>query len=162
MQPKWIAALVIGITMLSGVAHAKDDATRQCLIDARTEAKTCTQVCRDDFQAAVDTCRGRNHDCAEEARDAHQTCVSDTLHALGQCLTDSCSSVFHDLVEGCKEQFPAGSHERDVCIDGAQMQNFQCRDQCRESVELFKSLKTCRDEFKADLKACVPPVVMAP
>ena len=161
MQPKWIAPLVMGITLLAGAARANDNPVRQCIASARADNQTCTQVCKDDFLSAVDACRGTNHDCAQLARDTREACVSDVLHALAQCVQDTCG-VFRDLIEQCRASFAAGTHELDACIDGAQLQNFQCRDQCRESVQLFQGLKTCRDEFKADIKACTPPVVMAP
>jgi hypothetical protein len=162
MKRNWIAALVMGITILtSGAAQANDNPTHQCVADARATQKTCSQVCRDDFLSAVDTCRGQNHDCAQAARDAREACVSDVLHTLGQCVDDTCG-VFKTLIDQCRTDFAAGSPERDACVDGAQVQNFQCRDQCRETVKLFQSLKTCRDEFKTDIHACTPPVVMAP
>jgi len=163
MERKWIAALVMGITMLTGAAQAKDNPTRQCIADARAENNACTQVCKDDFLTAVDTCRNVNHDCADQARDARKACVSDVLTGLAQCVSDNCG-MFKTLLEQCKADNPPGAL-RDACIDGVQVQNFQCRDQCRENVELFKSLKACRTEFRIDLKACAPatmPTVMGP
>jgi hypothetical protein len=170
MKRNWIAALVMGITLLSGVAranggHSTDpndpnmptgNPTKQCIADARTERKTCTQVCSDNFLASVDTCRGLNHDCADTARTAREACVSDILKALSQCIQDTCGG-FKDVIAQCRKDFPAGSSERDKCVDGQQLLLFQCRDQCRESVQLFQSLKTCRDEFKADIAACAIP-----
>ena len=156
MGRKWIAAMVTGITMVAGAAQAKhDNPVRQCIQDARTEKNACEQVCKDDFSAAVDTCRALNHDCADQARDDRKACVSDVLEALHQCVEDSCGDL-SDLIEKCRQDFPAGSSERDQCIDLVQLMRFQCRDTCRENVELFKNLKACRDEFKADLKACRP------
>jgi hypothetical protein len=173
MKRKWMAALVMGITMLAGAAQANSgsgdpndpnnpgNVKRQCIADARTEKKTCNQVCKDDFITATDTCRGLNHDCAEQARDARDQCVADVLTQLKDCIQTQCG-VFQDLIDQCRHDFQAHTAERDHCIDGAQLQRFQCRDQCRESVKLFSSLKACRDEFKADLKACVSPPTPTP
>lgn len=169
MKRNWITALVMGITLLTGVARANDHSTdpndpnmpsnpkRQCVIDARTTRKACNQMCKDDFLTAVDTCRGLNHDCAQQARDAREACVSDVLQSLKQCVETQCGD-FQDIIAQCRKDFPKDSSERDKCVDGAQILRFQCHDTCRESVKLFVSLKTCRDEFKADIKACPLPL----
>jgi hypothetical protein len=157
MQRKWIVALVIGITFAASAAQAHNDAKRQCLKDANAERKACTQVCKDEFLADADTCRALNHDCATQAREDRQACVSEVTDALRQCIADSCGHCDGDISQ-CKRDFPKGSPERDACIDQVQVDRFKCRDTCRESVELFKSLKACRDEFKADINACkLPP-----
>jgi hypothetical protein len=169
MKQRWIAALMVTIAVLAGgIARANDshngdhggtkpgNTTGQCVREAAAEKKTCTQVCKDDFLTAVDTCRGLNHDCAQTARDARDACVHDVLTALQQCVQDTCGAI-RDQIDQCRVDFPKGSPERDSCIDAAQVAAFQCRDACRESVQLFSSLKTCRDEFRADLKACVAP-----
>jgi hypothetical protein len=164
MDRKWIAALVMGITMAAGAAQAHNDPNnpiRQCIADARTTNQTCTKVCRDDFQSAVDACRGVNHDCADQARATRQMCVSDVLTALDKCISDNCS-VYKDVIAQCRKDNPAGSEALDACIDGQQVLNFQCRDQCREDVKLFQSLKTCRDEFRTDINACAPPTTTPP
>jgi hypothetical protein len=149
-----IGALALGVTLLAAVpAGAKDDFRHQCLQDARVGRNDCVRVCQDDFLASVDTCRGSDHDCAQAARDARDACVSDVLHVLKQCLDDTCGA-FAPAVEQCRADFAKGTPERDACIDAAQIQNFKCRDDCRESVQLFAELKTCRSEFKADLGQC--------
>ena len=150
MKKLWI--LVIGLTLVAGPALA-DSGKKQCVADAKSEKKTCTQVCKDDFLASVDSCRNVDHDCADAAREARQGCVTDVLDELAQCVTTNCGT-FVQLIADCRTQFAAGTAERDACVDGAQVQLFQCRDQCRESVKVFAGLKTCRQEFKADIKAC--------
>jgi hypothetical protein len=146
-------ALVTGITIFASAARA-DDVTHQCVSDARATKQACVQVCNGDFLASIDSCRGVNHDCADAARANRETCVSDVLTALSDCVTQMCSS-FDTVIAGCRQQFPPTMQpERDQCVDGAQLQKFQCRDQCRENVKLFSSLKACRDEFKADIAQC--------
>lgn len=150
----WTGTLVIGLTLASG-AFA-DSGRRQCVIDAKQEKSTCKQLCTDAFQASVDSCRSVDHDCADTARDARQQCVSDVLADLEQCVTSTCA-IFVQGIADCRDAHPVGSPERDACVDGQQLLLFQCRDTCRENVHLFASLKTCRQEFKADIKECKTP-----
>ena len=154
-----LGGLVIGLTFAAGAAFA-DPTTKQCVIDAKQTRKTCTQVCNDDFLGSIDACRGVNHDCADTARDARQQCASDVLTELSQCVTTNCA-VFVQGIADCRAAHPVGTPERDACVDGQQLLLFQCRDTCRESVHVFAGLKTCRDEFKADLKACQTPPPMS-
>jgi len=148
-----VAALVIGLTL---AASAADPTRKQCFLDARQERKTCTQVCNDTFLASIDSCRGVDHDCADTARDTRQQCVTDVLTELSQCVSTNCA-IFVQGIADCRAAHPAGTPERDACVDGQQLLLFQCRDTCRESVHVFAGLKTCRDEFRADLKECKPP-----
>lgn len=157
MKLQWIASMVTAVTMLAvGSANAHDELKHQCIQDARVTRNSCVRVCQDDFLAAVDTCRGSDHDCAQTARDNRDACVSGVLQALKQCFDDMCGG-FKTAIDQCRIDFAAGTPERDACIDQAQLENFQCRDSCRESVQLFSSLKACRDEFKADLRQCQQP-----
>jgi hypothetical protein len=154
MKKLILAAVVMAVTLsVGGAVRADDSAQRQCVMDAAKTKNTCTQMCRDDFQVAVDTCRNVDHQCADTARSNRDSCVSSVLAALKQCTDDNCS-MFQDLIQQCRANNPPDSKEREACIDGVQVQNFQCRDQCRESVKLFSSLKACRDEFRADIKNC--------
>lgn len=148
-----ITSLVIGLTL---AANAADPTKKQCVIDAKQERKTCSQVCNDTFFASIDSCRGVNHDCADSARESRQQCVNDVLTELKQCFDSSCN-VFVEGIANCRATTQAGTPERDACVDGQQLLLFQCRDTCRESVQVFASLKTCRQEFKADLQACKTP-----
>lgn len=156
----WIGGLVIGVTLAAGPALA-DSAKRQCVIDAKAEKRTCTELCKDDFLASIDACRGVEHDCADAAREARRECVTDVLTAHSECVTSTCA-VFVQGIADCRAAHPVGTPERDACVDGQQLLLFQCRDTCRESVQLWPALKECRREFKAELKACAPPVVMGP
>ena len=165
MKLRWIGTLVMGVTALavgSASAHGlKGNVTSQCVQDARTTRNTCVRVCQDDFLASVDTCRGVNHDCAQTARENRDACVSGVLQALQQCVDNTCG-VFKTVIDQCRTDFAPGTPERDACIDGAQTQNFQCRDACRETVKLADSLKACRDEFKTDMQKCQTPPAPAP
>lgn len=128
----------------------------QCLADARAEAKTCTELCRDDFRAAKDSCRDIDHDCAEAARDQREACVSDVLSALGACVSAECAG-YAAQIEECRATYAFGTPERDACIDNAQLLRFQCRDACRESVQLHAGLRECRVEFRTAIRACPKP-----
>jgi hypothetical protein len=128
----------------------------QCIADARAEAKTCSDLCRDEFRAAKDTCLDIDHDCAEAAREQREACVGAVLTALAQCVASECAG-YTAQIEQCRATYPLGSAERDACIDNAQLLRFQCRDACRESVELRPSLRECRVEFRDAIRACPKP-----
>jgi hypothetical protein len=168
MKQTWIAALalVTGITFLGAhSARANDDPnnpTKQCVADARATLKTCSQTCRDDFLASADTCRGVDHDCADTARENRETCVKGVFDQLNQCITTECGQFDTDI-DNCRTQFPPQSSDRAVCINNAQLQKFICRKSCRLSTDVFKGLRDCRDQFKADIQACpAPPPPPAP
>ena len=158
IRMSWMGVPALAFALLfAGAARAHDHGTQgQCLADARAEAKTCVDLCRDDFRAAKDSCRNIDHDCAEAAREARESCVGAVLTALVQCVTTDCAD-FRAQVQTCKETYPVGDPQRDACIDNAQLLNFQCRDACRESVQLHPALKQCRDEFRTAIAACPAP-----
>jgi hypothetical protein len=161
MYKLWTTALVTAVTLFgAGAALAgtsdPNDPTKMCVADAVTTKNACQMECRDAFFASVDACRNVNHDCANTARDTRESCVNGVLAALKQCEDDSCAPFVTQIAQ-CKADNPPGQ-QRDICINGAQLLNFQCRDQCRENVKLFASLKQCRDEFRVDLAACKNPM----
>jgi len=165
MKQTWIAALalVTGITLFgAGPAAASmndgndpNNPTKQCVADARATFKTCNQTCRDDLLASVDTCRNLNHDCADMARENRDTCVKNVFDALNQCIDNECKQFDTDIQQ-CRD-LPAGSSDRAVCINNAQLQKFICRKNCRLSTDVFKGLRDCRDQFKTDIQACKEP-----
>jgi hypothetical protein len=157
-KTSWIRGAALGLALLFAAGARADGGGTigQCVADARAEAKTCAQLCRDDFRAAKDSCRNLDHDCAEAAREQREACVSDVLTALTACVTTECSA-YAEQIEQCRETHPLGSAERDACIDNAQLLRFQCRDACRESVQLHPGLRECRVEFRAAIKACPKP-----
>lgn len=151
-----LAALGL-LVLASGSAQAHDKQTqRQCMADARAEVKTCSALCKDSFQADKDTCRNVDHACADLAREERESCVGGVLTALAQCVQAECAGFVADVAT-CRATYPVGDPNRDACVDNAQLLNFQCRDQCRETVQLHPTLKACRTDFKADIKACPAP-----
>lgn len=78
------------------------------------------------------------------------------LTALAQCVVSECAG-FEAQVETCREIYRYGDPQRDACIDNAPLLNFQCRDACRDTVQLHPSLKECRVEFRNAIKACPAP-----
>ena len=148
-----VAGLAL-VVLMGGNARAHDKQTqRQCMADARAEVKTCTALCKDTFQADKDSCRNVDHACADAAREERESCVGAVLTALGQCVATECAGFAADIAT-CRATYPVGDPNRDACIDNAQLLNFQCRDQCRESVQLHPGLKACRTEFRTAIKAC--------
>jgi hypothetical protein len=150
------AVLCCALLWASGARASNSETKGQCLADARSDARTCVQVCRDDFRAAKDSCRDVDHDCAEAARAQRELCVGDVLAALGACVESECAPFTTQIGE-CRATYPLGDPQRDACIDNAQLLRFQCRDACRESVQLFVGLKACRVEFRAAILACPKP-----
>lgn len=152
-----LTGLTLGLMVLASTgARAHDKATqRQCMAEARAEVKTCNALCKDTFQADKDTCRNVDHACADAARDERESCVDGVLAALAQCVAAECAGYAVDIAT-CRATYPVGDPQRDSCVDNAQLLAFQCRDQCRESVQLHPSLKGCRTDFKAAIKACPP------
>ncbi len=153
-----MVALALAVVLLgTASAQAFDKQTQnQCFADARAEAKTCVELCKDDFRADKDSCRNIDHACGDAARDVREACVGGVLLAQAQCVESECAPYRADI-ESCREQYPVGSPDRDTCVDNAQLLNFQCRDRCRESVQLARTLKACALEFRADIKACPAP-----
>jgi hypothetical protein len=145
----WILLLAL---LLASAAGA-EDTQGQCLADARAEAKTCVQLCRDDFRAAKDACRNLDHECAEAARELRESCVGGVLDALAACVAEECAG-FAAQIETCRATWPVGDPQRDACVDNAQLLRFQCRDECRESVQLHAALRECRVEFRAAIQEC--------
>jgi hypothetical protein len=122
------------------------DDSKQCRQQAAADYKTCGATCREEFQFAKDTCRNRDHDCVEGCRAARDTCdqpVQATLdQALAQCKADKQHAI--DLCNGDP-----------MCIEGAQVVAFQCRDDAHEAAR--PGFAACQQDFEACARACPPP-----
>ena len=97
-----------------------------------------------------------DHACARWRDESASRAVGGVLTALTQCVLAECAGFIADVAT-CRATYPIGDPNRDSCVDNAQLLNFQCRDQCRETVQLHPSLKACRTDFKADIQACPAP-----
>lgn len=148
--------LALGVALLTGSDASAHGAKNQCIRDARAEAKMCIDLCKDAFQEKKASCLDISRSCLEAARDERQACVSEVLTALTQCVQTECGSL-REAIADCRAELPPDSAELDQCIDAAQIAHFQCRDQCRETVELRASLRKCRAEFRDAIRLCPPP-----
>jgi len=163
MTKLWTAALLLAAAMgLPGVAKAHNDPNNpvgQCIQDAVQTRQSCMQVCRDDFQASVDTCRNVNHTCAEQARQDRQTCVQGVLQSLQQCITTNCTmpqpqpqaAQGHWQGQGGSG---GGDGQGECNGDDDGFENFQCKEQCRQTVDVLAGLKACRDAFRTAISQC--------
>jgi hypothetical protein len=125
---------------------------KQCRVDAKTAYKSCGGECREDFQVGKDACRGRDHDCVEGCRSDRQTCRDPIQNTLDSDVA-ACNATRDSAVQNCKSLYPPGS-QRDQCIDNAQVDAFECRDQSRENVR--PGFEICRVGFRSCAKACPP------
>jgi hypothetical protein len=66
----------------------------------------------------------------------------------------ACEVTLRRAKRMCRDDNPAGSLERDGCIDREQVAAFQCRDRARERAR--PGLKACHAGFRACTNACQP------
>ena len=134
-------ALLLGAT----AARAKDP----CIGDAKGTYRECKADCKETYQTAKDACHNKDHACVEVCRADREQCRIDS--GIDADL-DACDDSLAAAKQICRNTYPAGSSERDSCIDQAQVVGFQCRDQARENNKA--ELKACRAAFRACVQAC--------
>jgi hypothetical protein len=148
-----LAIIFSGALMFSSSAMAVTP-NPQCVQDAKNERNLCVVKCQEEFRADKDGCRNVDHDCADGCREDYVGCVDPYLTDLATCKA-ACQTTLDTTKANCRTNNPiVGSVERDVCIDGAQLAAFLCRDTCRENVAA--DLKSCSNTFRACIKACPP------
>ena len=155
------ARFVLGFAVagwLTASAAAAVQANPECVASARNNRKVCVLACQEEFQVEKDACRNINHECAEDCREIRKACFDvplSTLRACVQAANDALEAAINDPETGCKALHPAGTPERDQCIDAAQVTAFQARDACREGLNR-EALKACRKAHRACLRLCPP------
>jgi len=132
---------------------ASDQATKECVQQARQEARECRVTCQDVFATAVDLCRHVDPACGRVCRDQRNACAA-VPRADRERAIRACSDVERAAVQDCRARFPNGSAERDRCIDAAQIASFVCRDDAREAVN--DELRVCRENYHRCVEACPP------
>src|SRR5262249_25126501 len=135
------------LVMLLAVAARGDS----CLSSARAELGDCRASCREDLQVARDACLNRDHACVEVCRAKRDDCRDATGFDAD---IEQCNTALDAAVANCRALYPIGP-DRDTCIDDAQVDGFQCRDQAREANR--PELVACRADFRTCATAC-PPV----
>jgi hypothetical protein len=139
-----VAALVGGFT-----ADGRAGDTGQCIKGASGDYKDCKAGCKEDFQTAKDACINRDHDCVEACREVRAECRDATGF---DAAIKACNATRDDAIANCKQIYPAGSSDRDTCIDDAQVNAFVCRLNERKSAK--PALNQCRKDFKTCTVAC--------
>ena len=131
----------------------------QCKADAKIAYKACTADCKEDYQIAKDACHNRDHLCVEGCRADRETCREPVENDLDGDLA-ACDLTLHGdgtpenpgAIPTCKSLYGEGTPERDQCIDNAQVNAFECRDQAREDAR--PGFETCRQGFKTCAQGC--------
>jgi len=128
-------------------------AVAQCKDTAKQSFRTCNANCLEDFQVAVDACLNRDHACVERCRADRDGCRQPILDQLNSDIA-ACNARRDSDIQNCKNIFPEGSPEQEQCIDNAQVQAFECRDQARENAR--PGLESCRQAFRSCVQQCPP------
>jgi hypothetical protein len=148
---------VAAATVFSAFIARAAERDPRCVANAAHEMGECRAACREQFQTDKDLCRNIDHDCAETCREDFVGCLEapdGPLTQLEACRL-ICSDTLSNAVDACRNQYAAGTPERDQCIDGAQVAAFVCRDNCREDSR--DGFAACRRSFRVCIGACPPP-----
>jgi hypothetical protein len=127
---------------------------KQCKLDAVAAYKACKGECREEFQVAKDGCKNRDHVCAEGCREERDECRQ-PIRDMHAAAVDACNAERDEDKATCDKLYAAGTPEHDTCVDQAQVEAFQCRDDAREAAR--PGLQGCRDAFRTCVQACPPP-----
>lgn len=146
-----IRSLTAAVAIALLAIAAPSGASNSCRADAKQTFKDCKANSKEAYQADKDACLNRDHDCVEACRADRYDCRQATGF---DAAIDDCNATLADAKAQCRTDHPAGSAERDACIDQAQVVAFQCRDNAREAAK--GPLKQCRSAFRACAQACPP------
>ena len=133
------AACLLAVS-LAGTSRA-DEETKQCLRDARGEARLCRAECRENFRMDKDECRSIDHDCAEVCREDRNECLVDVYGDLESCRAP-CADALASSFETCRLNWPPHSDARERCVKRAKLQTYRCNAECRSGVA--DEIKECR------------------
>jgi hypothetical protein len=125
-------------------------AVRACKDDAVGLYDNCKDSCTEAKQLGKDTCLDRDHACVEVCRADRVvfTVVVEAARAV-------CAATRQAAFDNCRTLYPAGSTDRQICFEQAQVAAFSCRDAAREGVA--DALRSCSDAFLACAQACPAP-----
>ena len=144
------ATIALGFILTAGVAGAGNDS--QCVQDAKEQRGQCRMACDDDFVVMRDVCRNIDPECAAGCRAAKAACRDPILTALASCV-DQCEQQAQTDRASC----PRRGRGRDFCVQQAQLRDFLCRDQCRETLHVHAGLDECRSTFSTCMSGCGLP-----
>lgn len=144
--------VLLGPLFLGSGAHAEDRSL--CKADAKNVFRGCKRDCKETFRADKDSCRKIDHVCADACRADRAVCVAPVRAALDAAIA-ACDATLADARARCRGQFADGTDQRDRCIDRAQVEAFECRDEAREAAR--PGLKTCKRAFRRCIREQCPP-----
>ena len=145
------ATIVLGFVLTPGVVAA-GGGDSPCVQDAKQQRAQCRMACDDDFVVMRDVCRNIDPECAAGCRAAKAACRDPILTALAACV-DDCERQANGDRAGC----PRRGRGRDFCVQQAQLHDFLCRDQCRETLHVRAGLDECRATFATCMSGCGLP-----
>jgi hypothetical protein len=158
MQKRVPIRSIVALAALALLAAAPSSwATDSCKDEAKQGFKDCKVNSKEDYQSAKDACLNRDHQCVEVCRADRYDCRQATGF---DAAIQQCDDTLAAAKTTCRANNPAGSPERDMCIDQAQVVAFQCRDSAREAAK--PGLKQCRRDFVTCATACPPAAPDAP
>jgi len=158
-----MAALVAGARS----ANAQTP-TSTCVAQAKADYVACRTQCKQDFVDARFSCRNVDPQCGEACRAGREACVENVDNILesgklpdgsdlADCTggTDACRANFKAAKTACNAPCAPNDAECNGCVDNAQLTNFTCRDNCRDSWRANPTVIALRQSCRASFKACV-------
>lgn len=148
---RFTALSILGVAALLAAPVSAHAGRGPCVTAAKGIYVETLHSCKDTLQATKDGCLNRDPACMDVCRDDREQCV------IGSGLPadiDACNATKTAAIENCIALFPAGSDDRDGCIDNAQVEAFICRDNAREANR--DEIKACRVAFRGCVQLCSP------
>lgn len=149
------ATLTLGLLLMVHVGGAAADS--ECVKDAKHVRAQCRMACDEDFVVTRDLCRNIDPECAAGCRAAKAECREVVVSALESCYGECRAQLERD-----RAACPRRGRGRDFCVDQAQIRNFLCKDECRESLRVRAALGECQDSFRACMNECGIPTAPTP
>ncbi len=165
-----VGALSLGLGVTSATGQTPP---LSCIGQAKADYAACRTQCKQDFVDARFGCRNVNPQCGEACLAGLEACLENVDNILqtgmlpdGSDLpnctggTDQCKANFKAAKTACGAPCAPSDTQCNDCVDQAQVQNFVCRDTCRDSWRTNPTViamrQSCRDAFRACVGQCPP------
>jgi hypothetical protein len=122
-----------------------------CRMQAHQNFATCLGTCRTNFQVEIDACHHKSHTCVDACRNDRTSCDAPILATLIAAIT-ACDATRDAAIQNCDNLYPPGSQARADCIEQAQVDAFECREDANEQAQ--PSLTQCQQNFVPCVQAC--------
>jgi hypothetical protein len=145
-----VQAVVLSLVAMQGAVGAPV-CNDPCVRAARLAYRECRRDAATTLVASRVLCRGRDLVCVQACLAAQASCVQATglIAALTSCLSDGAASA-----QACVSRFTFQPKKRTHCINQAQLQTYQCRNQARSSRR--QELARCAVGFRQCAQPCGP------